>query len=285
MSSLRRPAPAASVPPSRAPPPPPACPCAGPCRRSGAGCVRASSARTRSRRPARAPRSAPPAAAGRRAWRTGWSGGCAPRAPRQALELGLVETGADATGVAQHLPARPRLLVVAHQQRADLPACAALARQPPADHELLAVDVLDLQPIPAALAGPVGGVEALGDHSLETVLGGGREEVAPAAPWWAGVCQAGPFSRSSLEQRAPLAVGERDRGAPVEVEQIEDHIGDGCSRASARGWRSRMSGACAAAVARSSASRARRRRRSRRRAPPRARPAGGPARAARGSGS
>ena len=119
--------------------------------------------------------------------RRGLSLSRAPPAPRPGAELLLVEAGADAAGVAQvqRLGIAPALvlaltvpgvltavsavladpdgawLVVTHEQRPEPSRAGALARQPAADHELLAVDVLDLQPLVRAPAGSVGELRRL----------------------------------------------------------------------------------------------------------------------------
>ena len=63
---------------------------------------------------------------------------------REPLELVVGEAGPDAPDVAQ----APAVLVVSDpdEQRADPVAAAAFAGQPAADDELLALDVLDLDP-------------------------------------------------------------------------------------------------------------------------------------------
>src|SRR5258708_21451886 len=57
----------------------------------------------------------------------------------------------------------------------------ALARQPAADDELLAVHRLDLYPAGGAPAGLVGGVESLGDDSLEALLDAPLEQLGAVA--------------------------------------------------------------------------------------------------------
>ena len=70
----------------------------------------------------------------------------------QARQLGLVEAGTDLAGVGK----LARLVVIADQQGAEA-GPAALRIGEAADHELLAVLRLELQPVPAAAAGVPGG--------------------------------------------------------------------------------------------------------------------------------
>src|SRR5215208_2281987 len=92
--------------------------------------------------------------------------------PAEPVELLVVEAGADATRVAQ----RALVVVVADEDRADPVAPPALAREPAADHELLAGEVLDLDPARAAAARLVRPVEPLGDDALEALLARGPEQ-------------------------------------------------------------------------------------------------------------
>ena len=49
----------------------------------------------------------------------------------------------------------------------------------------------------------------------------------PPPVWDSGVPQARPGQREAVEQRASLGVGQADRRAAVEVEDVEDHVDDG----------------------------------------------------------
>src|SRR5262249_20591714 len=94
---------------------------------------------------------------GRRLGAGGKRRALAPQACEQAaepIELLLAEAGAHAPGVAQPAAA----LIHAHEQRADAVAAAPLAGHPATDHELLAPEVLDLQPARAAAPRLVAGV-------------------------------------------------------------------------------------------------------------------------------
>ncbi len=64
----------------------------------------------------------------------------------------------------------------ADEEGADAVVRESLLGYPAADDELLAVGVLDLDPGGGAPAGLIGGVEALGDNSLEPLLGAGGED-------------------------------------------------------------------------------------------------------------
>ena len=96
----------------------------------------------------------------------------------QAVELALAEAAAHAPDVAQ----RAVGLVHPEQQRADAPAAVALAGEPPPDDELLAAGTLDLQPLAGAPAGLVDGAHALGEHTLEALLGGGLQQLRGRGP-------------------------------------------------------------------------------------------------------
>jgi hypothetical protein len=87
-----------------------------------------------------------------------------PEPARQVVERLLGEPRADLAGVAQ-LAALG--IVAADEQRADPVLAPALAGLPADDDELVAAQVLDLDPGAGAAAGLVTGVHALGDQSLE----------------------------------------------------------------------------------------------------------------------
>ena len=95
----------------------------------------------------------------------------------QPVELGLGEARADAAGVAQ-LAVRARACPPAARRSAP---GAALPRQPAADQQLLALDVLDLHPAVAAPPGLVGAVQPLGDHALQALLGADGEHLRAVA--------------------------------------------------------------------------------------------------------
>ena len=139
----------------------------------------------------------------------------------ELVERRLREAGADA-------PREPQFtrFEVAHQQRADPLLAPPLARQPAADHELLAAGVLELQPGAVARAGLVARVEALGDHAFEPLPAGRVEQLRAAArvslghpPRRAGELQLG-------EPLAPLLVGTGEQRFAVEVEHVEDRVDD-----------------------------------------------------------
>jgi hypothetical protein len=90
--------------------------------------------------------------------------------------------------------------VHAEQQRADAVAALALARHPAADHELLASTFLIFTQSARAQPGPVGGVQALGDDPLETLLGARREQRPPVAEDVLGRLPAGAGSASSASR-------------------------------------------------------------------------------------
>src|SRR3954452_23809209 len=106
----------------------------------------------------------------------------------EAHEVLLLEARADVSDVDQ-----PVAVVDAHDERAEALSAPALARHPAADHDLLALDVLDLQPVAAALARLVDAVELLGDHPFEAVLPAGLEKALAVAGVVGGRAPAGPL--------------------------------------------------------------------------------------------
>src|SRR5712692_2712562 len=94
----------------------------------------------------------------------------------ELLEHLVSEAGADLARV-HELP----LVVIAHQQCAGISAALALAREPPADDQLLALSVLELDPGAAALVGLVGRVELLAHDAFEAGLAAGLEHGRPAS--------------------------------------------------------------------------------------------------------
>ena len=182
----------------------------------------------------------------------------------------LGEAGPDLAGEAQvAIVALP--LPVADQQRADPAAAATLTGQPAADHDLLAAHVLDLEPVAAALAGPVGRGEAFGHDSLEPALLAQRQHRGAVAAVVARRLPALAVEFELGEALPPLVVGDVEQGSPVEVKHVEGHEGDRGRLAAAGGSRSPSRRGSGPAVAGSSACPRRRRRPARRRAPPRGR--------------
>src|SRR3954471_3581403 len=77
---------------------------------------------------------------------------------------------------------QPALVVVdAEQQRPHAAGAPALARPPPADDDRLGAEVLDLDPLRTAHAGPVRRVQPLGDDALQPGLQAGRGDALPSA--------------------------------------------------------------------------------------------------------
>ena len=145
--------------------------------------------------------------------------------PARRSQLGLREAAADPAGVAQPPPSVV-VLVVADQDGADRLRPAPLPGQPAADHELLAADVLDLQPGAAAPSGQVAAVEPLGDQPLEAALPVSSSSAFALAAVVAGRLPARAVERERVEPLAALGVGEVDERAPVEVQEVEDQVGD-----------------------------------------------------------
>ena len=95
----------------------------------------------------------------------------------ESLEHRRTEPGADLADVAK----RPVVVGDPHQQRPDLSAPAALAAFPAADHHLLGVPVLRLDPRLAALAGQVHRLAPFGDNTLESAFAARRQRLLPVA--------------------------------------------------------------------------------------------------------
>ena len=170
----------------------------------------------------------------------------------QALELGLVEAGADLAGVAQ-------LAVLggeADHERADLAGAPAVAAHPAADHDVGVADVLDLHPaLVERRPGTYGQSRRLATRpsrpwALEASSSAGAvaDVVGGRLPGRAGQLELG-------EPRAALVVGQLQQRVPVEPQQVEDHVDDGLGLRRAAAPCPPRSGACAAAGAGSSGAR------------------------------
>ena len=154
-----------------------------------------------------------------------------------------------------------------------------LAEREAADHQLLALHVLDLQPGARALAGLVVESRRLAITPSRPCCRGRPSIALPSPTWSAGVVQCGRPA-SAPRAAAALGVGQRHRRVAVEEQHVEDRVGgrDVLHAAPMRAVGGEVH--AAAGGARSSAARPRRRSRSRRRASTRACRARRPARAA-----
>src|SRR6185312_2985288 len=133
--------------------------------------------------------------------------------PPEPLQLGFVEARADLAGIPQ-LAA----LGVVHAQleRAEPPGARASPLRPAADHQLLALRVLDLQPAPVALAGQVARVEPLGDDALQALLARGGEQRAAVALVVGGHAPVLAVEPEREQVLAALAVGQVEQRMAVE---------------------------------------------------------------------
>src|SRR5215217_4475543 len=137
--------------------------------------------------------------------------------PRAELpQRRVVEARADPARVAEHA-----VLVVAHEQRAELRARPLRAGEP-ADHELLLGVALELEPV-ARAAAVVGAVGALRDHSLEALFA----RLAVDLPAVLAVPVRVQSHRVGEPERAPqprLALAQRKRAevVPVVAGEVED---------------------------------------------------------------
>ena len=134
----------------------------------------------------------------------------------------------------------------ADDERADSAGALALARHPAADHELLALLVLDLEPGTRPFARLVAAVEALRDHVLHPLLPAHREQQIATARCRRRCVRCEPSAR---DPRAP-------RGAPCMDAQGATGRRARASRRPCRRWRcpcrqaraSRPRDACVAAA-------------------------------------
>ena len=140
-------------------------------------------------------------------------------AASSSLRIARIDAAAHLAGVAQ-----AAIVVDGHDQRAQV-LVGPLPGQPPHDHDLLLAAQLDLQPVPAAAPGLVRAEPALGHDPLQSLLGGRLREVDALAHDVRGVAHQ-PIGPQHAAQQV-LAVLERDvdERSPVEVQQVEDHVG------------------------------------------------------------
>ena len=140
---------------------------------------------------------------------------------QQLLAHPRIDAAPDLPGMAQ-----AALIVHGHDQRAQV-LVGPLSRQPADDHDLLLAAQLDLQPVPAAAAGLVGAEPALGHDPLQSLLGRRLREVDALAHDVGGVAHQ-PVGPQHPAQQV-LAVLERHvhQRSPLEVQQVEDHVGHG----------------------------------------------------------
>ena len=141
--------------------------------------------------------------------------------PWQLDQVALVEAGADLARVHQQ-PA----LVNTQQERAQADARAGRIGEA-ADDELLTVQALDLQPVPAA-AVAVDAVGQLADHSLQALLASGAEERLAATLYVLAEAQVrggGRRRQQSLEHAFACDQRRRPQVVTIQVEQIESDVG------------------------------------------------------------
>src|SRR5690606_20752038 len=126
---------------------------------------------------------------------------------------------ADAPRVAQVLAAR--YLVVADEQRTEVPLAGALARQPAAHHQLLPSAHLELEPRARPATDRVAAAEPLGDQALHAPLAHHFEQLLAATdPAVADL----PVVRrgDQLEQPLPARlVGQSGQVFAVDLEHVE----------------------------------------------------------------
>ncbi len=117
----------------------------------------------------------------------------------------------------------------ADEQGADARRAPALARQPAADDELLALEVLDLHPRARPAARLIRGVEPLGDDALETLRGAGLQHLPAGAHEVLGRLPVRSGELQGGEAFAALGVGEAHQRVAIQPQQVEDDVGDRCA--------------------------------------------------------
>src|SRR5215218_9430137 len=141
--------------------------------------------------------------------------------PGEPVELCVAEAGADAPGVAEP-SSFAAFLVVTDEEGAERSRAAALPREPAADDELLAAEVLHLQPGACPAPGQVAAVKPLGDEPLEGALLREAEQRRALAAVIARRLPVRALQLQLGEALPPLGVWEVEQRTAVEVEQVED---------------------------------------------------------------
>ncbi len=87
--------------------------------------------------------------------------------------------------------------------------------------------MLDLDPAVGPPTGLVVAIRALGHDALQPLLAGGRQEGLAVSAHHVGRAPRRSLELERLERLATLFVGGAQQRAPVEPQQVEEHIGDG----------------------------------------------------------
>ena len=122
----------------------------------------------------------------------------------------------------------PLVVALAHQQRPDRPAARARPLGEPADHDLRLLARLHLAPLLHPAPGAVGRVHALGEHPLEAAPGRRGEQRPALALDVVAQHQVRRALRGDHvgQAGAPLAPGQVLDPLPVDVQQVEGHVGE-----------------------------------------------------------
>ena len=119
--------------------------------------------------------------------------------------------------------------MVADEQRAERRRAVALAREPPADHQLLAPAHLELAPGARPAADLVGAVGALGDQPLEATVRDGRQQRGSRSQLGLGDRPRRALLDEPAEQALSFEVGHRRDVDAIEPEDVEHGVDHGLS--------------------------------------------------------
>src|SRR5439155_13734671 len=117
--------------------------------------------------------------------------------------------------------------VVADQQRPRIPPALALSVEPTADHQLLAVAILDLDPGAAPASWLVLRVQPLGHDALEASLGARLEHRLAGSLLERRRLPGGPGELEALQRQAAVRVAVFHPRMALLPEEVEDHVRDG----------------------------------------------------------
>src|ERR1700682_4351116 len=117
-------------------------------------------------------------------------------------------------------------VVVADQERADLPCARALAFGPADNHKLLTIAQFDLEPVPRPCPRDVATLQPLSDRSLQLQLPGLLKHRAPVANLVGRHRPGGTVETERLESSSAIHVGPGQCQPTVESQQVEDHVAD-----------------------------------------------------------
>jgi hypothetical protein len=151
-----------------------------------------------------------------------WASGLFQRAQR-ASQVEQGGPGEASAGFAAVLQARRCL--DAQEQRAEQGSARTLAGGPPADDDVLAPLVLDLQPPWGTAPGQVGRVQLLEHHTFEAVLEAGGQDSLPGSGEARRHARIRARQFQVLQQGAPLRVRNAEQVPSVDAHDVERQVG------------------------------------------------------------